>query len=55
MNDGDIRENTIFQEKAFTLVDLAEDDNTRKLCLGIVGDGGVEDENTYQNTYQLLG
>lgn len=31
-----------------TLVDLAEEDDTGKACFGVVGDGGVEDEDTWR-------
>lgn len=36
------------QDRSLTLVNLTEDNNTRKLCLGIVWDGGVVQKHTYR-------
>lgn len=37
------------------LVDLAEDDYTRELCLGVVWNSGMEDEDTYLCNQPLPG
>jgi len=31
----------------FTLIDFTKDNNTRELCLWIVGDGGMEEKHAY--------
>lgn len=40
-------------EKAFTLVNLTEDNNTRKLCLWVARNDGLEEEDAYKNTQHV--